>query len=149
MLTADIFGLALASVFPSSIFESALAPPFAWMQDLASFFFGDTKERERAFFGALPYPASIVQMVSPPSSRVLYNTMNFALSGDLDKFGSDMMSWLPFGRMIQSGYRTFNSPAMVVENFTGIPIHRVNAQMNKIKKVKPKSHIALGGFNVQ
>jgi len=41
-------------------------------------------KKERVFYGALPYPASIIQMVSPPSSRVLYNTINFALSGDLE-----------------------------------------------------------------
>jgi hypothetical protein len=136
LMSADIFMFALAATLPSSMFESALPPPMSWLQDLGDFFFGDTKERDRAFYGTLPYPASILQIASPPSSRVLYNTINFAASGDLDKMGSDMMTWLPFGRIIKSGYHTFNSPAMAVENFIGLPIHRINALKNKVEKGK-------------
>jgi len=47
--------------------------------------------------------------------------------------------------MIQSGYRTWNNPAMVVENFTGIPIHRVHQEMKK-KEERKEIEVKLGGF---
>lgn len=138
---ADTFILALASVFPASLFEANLAPPFSWMEDLGNFFFGNSEEKERAFWGQLPYPANIAQIVSPPSSRVLFNTIDFALTMDTEKFWGDGLiprgtftSWLPFGRLYQSTLKTIESPSMLVENFTGIPTHRMDRYLQKHKK---------------
>ena len=132
LMTADLFMFALAGIFPASIFESNLAPPMSYLEDLAAFFFGDKKEKERAFYGVLPYPFAPLQAISPPSTRVLYNTLSLAVNGDLDTFGSRVMSWMPFGRFTQSIYRTIDSPKMFVENFAGIPIHRMTGWKKKV-----------------
>lgn len=134
IMTADMFMLGLASAFPSSLFENSLAPPFSYIQDLSDFFFGDDKDRERAFYGVLPFPANILQPLSPPSSRVVYETVKLMTTGDWDKFGSRAVTWIPFGRFGQSTYRTLKSPAMAIENFTSLPVHRLNALMKKEKK---------------
>jgi hypothetical protein len=132
MLLADTFMFALAGIFPATLFESNLAPPFSYLEDLSAFFFGDAKAKTRDFFGALPYPANVVQIVSPPSSRVLYNTLSVVMNGDMEAYGRKVMTWLPYGRMAQSVYRTVNSPAMAVENFVGLPIHRISGWKKKL-----------------
>ena len=48
----DMMAMALANVFVSSVFDSALPPPMSWMQDTANWLFGDEKERDRAFFSS-------------------------------------------------------------------------------------------------
>jgi len=78
-MTADLFMFALAGVFPASMFESNLAPPMSYLKDLSAFFFGDKEEKERAFYSVLPYPLGPIQMFSPPSARVLYNTFSLAI----------------------------------------------------------------------
>ena len=64
--------LALANIFIASIFEYALSPPMNWMQDMAGLVFGDSKERERAFFSQWPHPAlAPLQIVTPPAARYI------------------------------------------------------------------------------
>lgn len=130
----DLVILALAGIFPTTMFESALPPPFNYFSDLTSYIFGDEEERNNAFFGALPYPANILNIVSPPSSRVAFNTLNFIISGDGDKLAHNLWSWFPFGRMAKSMYNTIDTPAMMVENFTGLPTHRMNSYLKKLEK---------------
>ena len=136
IMTADLFMFALASVFPGSMFESNLAPPMSYLEDLSAFFFGDKKEKERAFYSVLPYPLGPIQMISPPSARVLYNTFSLAINGDLEDYSRKVMSWLPYGRLMQSTVRTVQSPKMAVENFVGLPIHRIAGWKDKLGEKK-------------
>ena len=69
LMTANLFTLGLATLFPASVFGALLAAPWSMFQDMAEFFFGNKKEREGAFWGELPYPMNIFQMVTPPSAR--------------------------------------------------------------------------------
>jgi hypothetical protein len=67
---ADMFMLGLSNIFMYSIFENALPAPWNWFQDTADLMFGDDKERERAFFGAYPYPFQPLQIITPPALRL-------------------------------------------------------------------------------
>ena len=94
--------------------------------------FGDQEDRERAFYGTLPYPFNALQMVSPPSSRFLYGIFNLMFTGDMDKF-LDYQAWtyFPFGRFVRDLKKTAEVPVMGVENLTGFPLHRMYQDMKK------------------
>ena len=134
MMVADMFMLALGSIFPSTLFENAMAPPFSYAQDLSAFFFGDDEERRKAFFGVLPYPANIVQPLSPPASRVAFNTIKFLATGDLDQMGTNIVKWLPFGRLAVDAKRIVDSPAYLVESVSGLPLHRINRYLKNLRE---------------
>lgn len=134
LVTANMFSLGLASIFPSSIFEATLPAPISWMQDLSAMVFGNDEEKDRAFFGVLPYPFNALQMISPPSSRFLYGTFNLMFTGDLDKFLSyQAWTFFPFGRFAKDVVKTAEVPVMGVENLTGFPLHRMYADMKEKK----------------
>jgi len=42
------------------------------------------------------------------------------------------MTWLPYGRLMQSSIRTIQSPKMIVENFVGLPVHRITGWKDKV-----------------
>ena len=50
----DMMTMALGSAFSYSLFDTALPPPYDWMQETGQWLFGDKKEREKAFFGQWP-----------------------------------------------------------------------------------------------
>jgi len=133
LMTADLFALALGAIFTSSIFEYGMAPPMSWLQDTAQWAFGDEKERERAFFNAWPTTAMApFQPVTAPILRYPLHTLNTIINGDLEKFSSLYIhSWYPFGRMFRDGMKTIKSPAMIIENATGFPIHRIHRSARK------------------
>lgn len=126
--TADLMSLALANIFIASIFEYALSPPMNWMQDMASLTFGDAKERERAFFSQWPHPyLAPLQIITPPAARYVLPPINSFLSGDWESFVK-YQSWtyLPFGRALRDATRIYDSPAMLPDFATGIPLHRMH-----------------------
>ena len=137
-MTADMFMLAMATILPASIFENNLAPPFNYFQDLADYFFGDNEDRERAFYGVLPFPANILQPVAPPSTRILFEGIKLMSTGKFDQFGNRAWSFFPFGRLGQSAYRTYRSPITAVDNFTSLPLTRIHKLMTKEEKKKDK-----------
>ena len=138
IMTADMFMLGLATMFPASLFENSLAPPLTYVQDLSDFFFGDDEKRERAFYGVLPFPANILQPLSPPSTRVVYQTIQLMATGDWDSFGNRAWTWVPFGRLGQSTYRTIKSPITAVNNYTSFPLTRVHKLMTKEEDKKER-----------
>ena len=125
-LTADLFALALGSIFVSSIFEYALAPPYNWLQDTASLLFGDDEARDRAFYSPYPHPIlAPLTIVTPPISRFILPPITSLLENDFENFWKYQFStYLPFGRALRDTYRTIQSPAMIVEFSTGIPLHQ-------------------------
>ena len=126
--TSDLMSLALANIFIASIFEYALSPPMNWMQDMAGLVFGDSKERERAFFSQWPHPAlAPLQIVTPPAARYVLPPVNSFLTGDWESFWK-YQSWtyLPFGRALRDMTRIYDSPAMLPDFATGIPVHRMH-----------------------
>lgn len=126
--TSDLMALSLANIFIASIFEYALSPPMNWMQDMASLTFGDAKERERAFFSQWPHPVlAPLQIVTPPAARYVLPPINSFLTGDWESF-MKYQSWtyLPFGRALRDATRIYDSPAMLPDFATGIPLHRMH-----------------------
>jgi len=125
-LTADLFALALGSIFVSSIFEYAMAPPYNWLQDTASLLFGDDEARDRAFYSPYPHPVlAPLTIVTPPISRFILPPITSLLENDFENFWKYQFStYLPFGRALRDTYRTVQSPAMFVEFSTGIPLHQ-------------------------
>ena len=127
-LTADMMALALANVFVASIFDYALSPPMNWMQDFSMLLFGDTEERERAFFSQYPHPIlSPLSIVTPPAARFVLAPVTALLNQDIENLVKfQAATYLPFGRFGRDVYRTYQSPAMVGERMFGLPIHTVH-----------------------
>ena len=139
-MTADLFVFALGNIFTSSIFEYSMPPPMSWLQDTAQFFFGDEKERERAFFSQWPLVSkkNILAPLQPftgPIMRYPLNTLALFTEGGLEKFSSYYAwTWFPFGRMARDLRKTVMSPAMVVENATGFPLHKLHVNTRAMLK---------------
>ena len=125
----DLFALAMANIFVASIFEYSLSPPMSWMQDTAQLMFGDTEERDRAFFNQ--YPSKVLaplQIVTPPVARFILPPITSILNGDYENFYKfQLATYFPFGRLGRDLYRTYQSPAMAVDFMTGIPLHRIHS----------------------
>lgn len=140
MVLADMFVMALAGLFPSSMFDATLAEPWKTLQTLSEWMFGNDEQRKRAFFGTLPWPVAPLQAISPPSSRILYPVFNALLTGDWEKWATQT-SWtlFPFGRLAKDTVKTLNNPAMIVENYTGIPVHRIGAKTKTASAEAPSS----------
>ena len=122
---ADLFSLGLANVFMYSLFESALPAPWNWFQDTSDLMFGDDKERERAFFGAYPYPFQPLQMVTPPALRALPPLFKGIVTDDYSKLADyTIWSMFPFGRLAKDVVGpggVIENPVYGVEKLTGIP----------------------------
>jgi len=135
--TLDIMALALGNVFIASIFEYAMSPPMSWMQDTAALLFGDTKERDRAFFSSYPHPAlAPLQIVTPPIGRFVLSPISAVLNDDWENFQKyQIATYFPFGRLYRDAMRTYDSPSMAVEWMTGLPLHQVhNMRRDQIDK---------------
>jgi len=138
ILTLDAFTFALANIFVSSIFDSAMPPPMSYMQDTADWLFGDEKQRERAFFNQWPHPAlAPLSTVTGPSLRFVLGPTKALINNDWEPFlNYQLWTWAPFGRFGRSLYRTAETPEMWVEEMTGIPIHRASQMLKKARKKK-------------
>jgi hypothetical protein len=144
---ADLFTLGLAGLFPSTLFSANLAPPWSYFQDLSAFFFGNDEDKEKAFYGTLPYPMNIIQPLSPPATRPIYSVFGSLVSGDWDRFFDyNVWTWFPFGRMANSTRKAFATPAMSVEQFTGFPLHRIGADAKKERERQQITVGLLSGF---
>jgi hypothetical protein len=97
-----------------------------WLQDTTALLFGDKKERERAFFSSYPHPVlAPLQIVTPPIGRFVLSPITAILNGDFEQFRDyTAYSYLPYGRLLRDGLRTYNSPAMAVDFMTGLPLRQ-------------------------
>jgi hypothetical protein len=136
LLMFDAFAFALANIYTSSIFDSALPPPMSYMQDTADWLFGDEKQRERAFFNQWPHPAlAPLSTVTGPSLRLILGPTKAIINNDWEPFlNYQLWTWAPFGRLARSMYRTSEVPEMWLEEMTGIPLHRMAQLRKKAKK---------------
>jgi len=132
LAAADAFVIGLATLLPMSIFNNALPPPYNYLQGYASFLFGDEEERDKAFYGVLPYPASVIQPILPPGSRVMTGALSLLATGDLDKFtSSTIWSWMPFGRVANDTRKSLMNPYRAIDLSTGIPWNKMVQIMSK------------------
>ena len=136
IFTMDMYMFALANIFVSSLFDSALPPPMSYAQDTADWLFGDEKQRERAFFNQWPHPAMApISVVTGPSMRYALAPLKAIINNDWEPF-LDYHVWAmaPFGRLARSVVRTYDVPEMWLENLFGLPIHRLGQLRKKSKK---------------
>jgi hypothetical protein len=142
LATADLMMLSLSSVFMYSLFENALPAPWNWFQDLSDLMLGDDKERERAFFGAYPYPLQPLQMVTPPLLRTLPPLFKGIVQDDYSKL-SNYYIWtmFPFGRfardIVHPKSGLLVNPTRGIEKLTGLPYMQF-AKKKKEEKDKTK-----------
>lgn len=137
LVAMDMMVLTLATFFPGTMFSASLNQPYGWAKDLAGWLFGDEEEKKKAFFGAIPYPANIVQPILPPFTRFLINPI-VALF-DLEKFTSTLVwSLFPFGRLVNETRKSVDNPLLAPEKSLGIPffsfIRRVQADYKRREK---------------
>jgi len=136
MAQADTFMFALATALPMTMFESVLPSPWNYVQDFSDYFFGDEDERDKAFFGTIPYPFNPIQGVLPPSSRYAITPIQAAIAFFSDEDAQAnldyrVMSMLPFGLLARNVYRSAKNPVMAGEFMTGIPFSRVGRMVKK------------------
>ena len=137
LMTADLFMLGLASLFPYSMFESSLPPHFEWFTSLSALMFGDEQESERAFFntGKLG-PLAPLQAIQPPSTRILQPMFIAMMEDDWSRFVDyHIPTLLPFGRLSRNVYRTYKNPIRVSEEMMGVPV--IDAQ-RKLRELREK-----------
>ena len=56
MALVDLFVMGRAGLSPTSLFGASPPAPWSYMQDHSNYFFGDDREKDRAFYGTLSYP---------------------------------------------------------------------------------------------
>lgn len=124
MVLADLFVMGLAGLFPTSLFGSSMPPPYRYMQDLFAYFFGDEREKDRAFYSTLPYHLKITMLGMAPAARLLDPVFIAMTGGDWDKFASNTLwTYFPFGRLAKGISRSVENPSMAAENLFGISLH--------------------------
>jgi hypothetical protein len=137
---ADLFMLGLASALPYTMFDSIVPAPFNYIQDLSSYFFGDESEKEKAFFGTLPYPLNVTGIVLPPSTRI-FTALTALAGGDVDRFVDyHIYTLAPFGMMGRNIARTVSNPLMVVDTMTGVPIQRWSRYIRELREEAPRTN---------
>ena len=137
LATADLFMLAMSNVFMYSLFESTLPAPWSYFQDTADWLLGDEKERDRAFFGQYPTAIAPLQLITPPSLRLLPSLFKGLVEDDYSKM-SDYVIWtmFPFGRIgrdIAGPNGLLENPYMAVEKMTGLPYMQFGREMLKYR----------------
>ena len=150
MATADLMMLSLSSIYMYSLFESALPAPYNWFQDFADWIYGDEKERDRAFFGAYPTAVAPLQLVTPPSLRILPPLFKGIVNQDWDKL-ADYYIWtmFPFGRIARDVVGPggmIDNPTRSIEKMTGLPYQQATREFKKDidnKGKGPKGFISL------
>ena len=142
---ADMMMMGLSSIFMYSLFENALPAPWNWLQDLSDWAFGNERERSRAFFGTYPEAVAPLQLITPPSLRILPPLFKGMMNGDYERLsGYYAWSMFPFGRighdLVGKGGLTTN-PTRVIEKLTGLPYQQFGRY---VKKDKDKEMIKVG-----
>jgi hypothetical protein len=142
MVVADMFIMALASVFPAGIFKQAVAAPWQYLVDMSSFVFGDEKERDQAFGGMMPYPANLLQPITPPVARYIEPVLANTITGDWNRF-AEYTAWtyFPYGRLVNDARITLEKPSRLIENSIGLPYNRLAQEIQRGKKEQHKARI--------
>ena len=122
-IVADMLSMAAATAFTYSIFDSNLPAPWSWVQDFGDYLFGEEKERERAFFGTYPGGFAPLQIITPPSLRIIGPTITGMVENDFSKLANyTIWTMFPFGPLAMDIKRTIDNPSMVIERMTGFPM---------------------------
>lgn len=129
-IIADMLSMAAATAFTYSIFDSNLPAPWSWVQDFGDYLFGDEKERERAFFGTYPGVFAPLQVITPPSMRIVGPTITGMLDNDFSKLANyTIWTMFPFGALTMDIKRSIDNPNMVIEKMTGFPLRNAATEI--------------------
>ncbi len=127
MLGADMFMFAMASMLPYSMFDATLPPPYNYYTEMSQMLYGTPQEKERAFFGTLPYPLNITGLITPPSARYITQPLGNLMSGDWERFWDyQIYTWFPYGMVMKTGNDIIKSPIKAVDKLSGFPLYRLN-----------------------
>tara|TARA_R110000868_G_scaffold200796_2_gene448355 strand:+ start:10455 stop:20156 length:9702 start_codon:yes stop_codon:yes gene_type:complete len=121
---ADLMAISLASLFPFSLFEYTLPPPFSWFSELADYFFGDGYEKDSAFFSS---PLGPINEITPVILSKFVNVGADAFRGlvtdEVDTMSTYQLATLfPFGRIGYDVVRTLQNPNEAARYLAGIPL---------------------------
>ena len=138
LMFIDLMTFALGSMFAYSLFDTALPPPWDFLQETSEWLYGDRRERERAFFGQYPYPIAPLGYVTPPIARI---PIAFAsiLNGDHEKFlDYHIHTMYPFGRIYRQFDQTFNKPygttvGRGMQQFFRLPTDKLKTRIKKAR----------------
>lgn len=135
MMAADMFMFAMAGLIPYSMFDATLPPPYNYYTEISQMLYGTPQEKERAFFGTLPYPANILGLVTPPSGRYITQPLGNLMTGDWDRFWDyQIYNMFPFGMLLKTGKDVVADPLKAVDKITGFPLYRLNYMSKKEDK---------------
>jgi hypothetical protein len=127
MMLADMFMFGMASMLPYSMFDATLPPPYSYYTEMSQMLYGSPQEKERAFFGTLPYPLNITGLITPPSARFVMQPLGNMLTGDWERFWDyQIYTWFPYGMVLKTGNDIAKSPIKAVDKLTGFPLYRLN-----------------------
>jgi hypothetical protein len=134
MLAADMFMFGMASLLPYSMFDATLPPPYNYYQEISQVMYGTPQEKERAFFGTLPYPLNVTGLITPPSGRYITQPLGNLMTGDWDRFWDyQIYNWFPGGMLFKTAKDVVEQPIKAVDKITGFPLYRIN-YMSKDKE---------------
>ena len=140
----DMFTMALGSAFAYSLFDTALPPPFDWIQETGDWLFGDKRERDKAFFAQWPYPVRPLQVVTPPIARIPMSAFSSLINNDWERFADyHIHTMYPFGRIVRQVDKTFNEPygttfGRGMQQFFRLPTDKLVSKFNKADIDKKK-----------
>ena len=127
MMAADMFMFAMASMLPYSMFDATLPPPYSYYTEMSQMLYGSPQEKERAFFGTLPYPLNITGLITPPSARYITQPVGNLMTGDWERFWDyQIYTWFPYGMVLKTGNDIIKSPIKAVDKLSGFPLYRLN-----------------------
>jgi len=127
MLGADMMMFAMASMLPYSMFDATLPPPYNYYTEFSQMLYGTPQEKERAFFGTLPYPLNVTGLITPPSARYITQPLGNLMTGDWERFWDyQIYTWFPYGMVMKTGNDIIKSPIKAVDKLSGFPLYRLN-----------------------
>ena len=137
MMTADLFMIGMAKMLPYTMFDYSLPAPYSNFQDIADWAFGSDQQRERAFYGTLPKAIAPVHELMPAILRGPEAIFGNIFSGNWERFADyTLVSHFPFGLLGRDIYMAAQSPALLGEFITGLPLHRMNRLRDDILEDK-------------
>lgn len=140
LVQADAFVIGLAMLLPYTMFDYSLPAPYSYMQNMADWAYGDEKQRERAYFGVLPKAIAPIHEIMPSILRGPEMIFGSLFTGSWDRLASyTLVSYVPFGLFGRDLIKAYQSPSMLTEFITGVPLHRIQRVKQDVEKGKKAS----------
>ena len=145
-MAIDTFVFALSSMFMYSLFDQILPAPWNYMQDTATWLFGNEEERNKAFFGTYPKAIAPLALITPPIARLPVSIIRELTDEDYNKL-ADYYAWtmFPFGRMIRDvahpEQSILQNPMRIPEKVFGFPMTDMAKEVKRIKDSQDKNPV--------